>query len=79
MSENVAAAMGQGIYVLPYQDHLAHLEVHLPFLKSPLFGANPTVAPTFLYPMALHLRDHLLNYYLAESHQAIDQAQKKKI
>ena len=59
VSENVAAAMGQGIYVLPYQDHLAHLEVHLPFLKSPLFGANPTVAPTFLYPMALHLRDHL--------------------
>jgi|21_taG_2_1085346.scaffolds.fasta_scaffold00527_11 hypothetical protein len=79
VSENVAAAMGQGIYVLPYQDHLAHLEVHLPFLKSPLFGANPAVAPTFLYPMALHLRDHLLNYYLAESHQAIDQAQQKSL
>ncbi len=79
VSENVAAAMGQGIYVLPYQDHLAHMEVHLPFLKSPLFGSNPTITPVFLYPMALHLRDHLLNYYLAESHQAIDQAQRREI
>ena len=79
VSENVAAAMGQGVYVLPYQDHLAHMEVHLPFLKSPLFGSNPTITPVFLYPMAMHLRDHLLNYYLAESHQAIDQAQRRKI
>ena len=79
VSENVAAAMGQGVYVLPYQDHLAHMEVHLPFLKSPLFGSNPTITPVFLYPMAMHLRDHLLNYYLAESHQAIDQAQRRKM
>jgi hypothetical protein len=79
VSENVAAAMGQGVYVLPYQDHLAHMEVHLPFLKSPLFGSNPTIAPMFLYPMAMHLRDHLLNYYLAESHQAVDQAQRRKM
>lgn len=76
VSENVAAAMGQGIYVLPQQDHIAHLEVHLPFLKSPLFGSNPSIAPALLYPMAMHLRNHLLNYYLVESHDAIDQAQQ---
>jgi len=76
VSENVAAAMGQGIYVLPQQDHIAHLEVHLPFLKSPLFGSNPSIAPILLYPMAMHLRNHLLNYYLVESHDAIDQAQQ---
>ena len=76
VSENVAVAMGQGIYVLPQQDHIAHLEVHLPFLKSPLFGSNPSITPIMLYPMAMHLKDHLLNYYLVESHEAIDKAQQ---
>ena len=76
VSENVAVAMGQGIYVLPQQDHIAHLEVHLPFLKSPLFGSNPSITPTMLYPMAMHLKDHLLNYYLVEAHDAIDKAQQ---
>ena len=78
-SENVAASMGSAIYVLPQQDHLAHLQVHLPFLKSPLFGSNPSIASTFLYPMALHLRDHLLNYYLKETHNAIDLAQSEQL
>ena len=78
-SENVAASMGSAIYVLPQQDHLAHLQVHLPFLKSPLFGSNPSISTTFLYPMALHLRDHLLNYYLKETHNAIDVAQSEQL
>tara|TARA_R110001599_G_scaffold102789_1_gene261880 strand:- start:179 stop:1387 length:1209 start_codon:yes stop_codon:yes gene_type:complete len=79
VSENVAAAMGQGIYVLPKQDHLAHLQVHLPFLKSPMFGSNPTIMSTFMYPMAMHLRDHLLNYYLVEAHNAVDEAQTEQL
>ena len=77
VSENVAAAMGQGIYVLTEQDHMAHLQVHLPFLKSPLFGSNPAIASTFLYPMSMHLKDHILNYYLAEAHNAVDIAQSE--
>lgn len=79
VSENVAAAMGRPLYVLPRQDHMAHLMTHLPFLKSPLFGANPAIIKTYLYPMATHLRDHLLNYYLVESHEAVDKAQKGKL
>ena len=79
VSENVAAAMNQGIYVLPQQDHLAHLQVHLPFLKSPMFGSNPTIMSTFFYPMAMHMRDHLLNYYLVEAHNAIDEAQTQEL
>jgi hypothetical protein len=79
VSENVAAAMGRPLYVLPRQDHMAHLMTHLPFLKSPLFGANPAIIKTYLYPMALHLRDHVLNYYLVESHEAVDKAQKDNL
>ncbi len=76
-SENVAAAMSRPIYVLPQQDHMAHIMTHMAFLKSPLFGGNPVIVKTFLYPMATHLRDHLLNYYLVEAHNAVDEAQKQ--
>jgi hypothetical protein len=78
-SENVAAAMGSGIYVLPQQDHLAHIITHMAFVKSPLFGSNPVIAKTFLFPMVVHLRDHLLNYYLTETHDAVDKAQKQQL
>jgi hypothetical protein len=79
VSENVAAAMGRPLYVLPSQDHMAHLMTHIPFLKSPLFGSNPAIMKTFLYPMATHLRDHLLNYYLVEAHNAVDKAQREEL
>ena len=79
VSENVAAAMGRPVFVLPAQDHMAHMMVHIPFLQSPLFGANPAIAKTYLYPMATHLRDHLLNYYLVEAHTAISMAQNQSL
>jgi hypothetical protein len=79
VSENVAATMGGPIYVLPQQDHIAHIMTHLAFLKSPLFGSNPVIMRTFMFPMATHLRDHLLNYYLSEAHEAVDQAQQQNL
>ena len=78
-SENIAATMGRPVYVLPSQDHLAHIATHMAFLKSPLFGSNPVIARTYMYPIATHLRDHLLNYYLVESHNAVDMAQKENL
>ena len=79
VSENVAAAMGRPIYVLPKQDHMAHLQTHVAFLKSPLFGSNPAIVKQYLYPMAIHLRDHLLNYYLVEAHNAVDMAERDQL
>lgn len=76
VSENVSATMGSPIYVLPKQDHIAHIKTHMAFLKSPVFGMNPVIIRTFLYPMATHLRDHLLNFYLSQTHNAVDVAQK---
>ena len=75
VSENVAASLGRPVYVLPKQDHVAHIQTHLAFLKSPLFGANPAVVKTYLYPMAQHLRDHLLNFYLTQAHEAVQRAE----
>ena len=77
VSENVAATLGQPIYVLPKQDHVAHIQTHLAFLKSPLFGMNPALIKTYIYPMAMHLRDHLLNFYLTQSHEAVERAEKE--
>lgn len=79
VSENVAAAMGRPIYVLPKQDHMAHIRTHVAFLKSPLFGMNPAITKTYLYPIALHLRDHLLNYYLVEAHEAVEKAEDRDL
>jgi hypothetical protein len=79
VSENVAAAMGRPVYVLPKQDHIAHLKTHLAFLQSPLFGMNPAIQKTYIYPMALHLRDHILNYYLTEAHSAVEKAEHEQL
>jgi hypothetical protein len=79
VSENVAATMGRPVYVLPKQDHVAHLKTHMAFLQSPLFGKNPAIIKTFLYPISVHLRDHLLNYYMVEAHEALEQAEKQEL
>ena len=79
VSENVAASMGRPVYVLPKQDHVAHLQTHLAFLKSPLFGSNPALIKTYIYPMAQHLRDHLLNFYLTQAHEAVSRAENEKL
>lgn len=78
-SENVAAAMGRPVYVLPKQDHVAHMRVHLAFFMSPLFGQNPAIIKTYAYPMVNHLRDHLLNFYLTESHEAVTRTEKEGV
>lgn len=65
INENVAAVMGRPIVAFPQQDHLAHLEAHLAFLQSPLFGSSPLMAPTFLPIMVTHLKEHIAMWYAA--------------
>ena len=74
VSENVAASIGRPIYVLPKQDHIAHIRTHLAFLNSPLFGMNPAIQRSYFWPMSQHLRDHLLNYYMTEAQNAVKRA-----
>jgi hypothetical protein len=79
VSENVAAAMSRPIYVLPQQDHMAHIMAHMAFLKSPLLGSNPAIMPSCIYALSQHLKDHVLNYYLVEAHSAVDRAQSEEL
>jgi chaperonin GroES len=73
-SENIAAVMGSKIFVLPRQDQIAHLMVHIPFVLSPVFGGNPVMSQTLIPPMIEHLRNHVLQYYVTESHRAVRKA-----
>lgn len=73
-SENIAAVMGSKIFVLPRQDQIAHLMVHIPFIMSPVFGQNPVMAQTLVPAMIEHLRNHVLQYYVTESHRAVADA-----
>ena len=79
VSENVAAAMSRPIYVLPQQEHIAHIMTHMAFLKSPLLGSNPAIMPTCIYALVQHIKDHVLNYYLVEAHSAVDRAQREEL
>lgn len=63
-NENVAAVMGRPITAFPLQDHLAHLQVHLDFMRSPIFGKNPLIAPRFLPVMINHIKEHIALWYV---------------
>ena len=62
--ENVAMTLGKPAGAFPQQDHLAHLQVHLDYLKDPMYGANPIMAPIFLPQCLEHIKQHLTLWYL---------------
>ena len=64
-NENLSMALGQPVMVFPDQDHMAHLQVHLDFMKSPVFGMNPLIAPKFLPSALQHAAEHLSYLYVS--------------
>lgn len=66
VNENAAMVMGRPVAAFPDQDHVAHLEVLVGFMLSPLFGGMQNIAPTFM-PMAVdHIKEHLALWYVSE-------------
>jgi len=63
-NENVAMAIGQAAFAYPEQDHLGHIQAHLDFAKSPIFGGNPIIAPAYLPKAVEHIKQHLVLWYL---------------
>jgi hypothetical protein len=64
VNENLAATMGRPIIAFPDQDHLAHLQVHIDYMMSPMFGMNPLIAPGFISGMLNHVKDHIAYWYV---------------
>jgi hypothetical protein len=62
--ENVAMTLGKPVGAFPSQDHLAHIQVHLDYMRDPVYGANPIIAPMFTPQCLEHLKQHLVLWYL---------------
>ena len=63
VNENVAASLGRPVSAFPEQDHLAHIQVHLDYLMSPVLGSSLLMAPTFIPIMMNHLKEHIALWY----------------
>ena len=74
VQENVIAAMGKPVIAFPEQDHLAHLKTHIEFIKSPVFGGNPTVSPQLIPVMLNHLKEHMVLWYADTASNVADEA-----
>jgi len=63
VQENMMCVTGIPLKAFPDQDHLAHIEVHLRFILSPLLGGGPAYAGPQLGPLLGHITEHLTLYY----------------
>ena len=60
------------IKVYAEQDDVAHMETHLHFLISPIFGANPLIGPQAFGALMGHIKDHLMHFYKKHTKGAAD-------
>jgi hypothetical protein len=74
VQENVISAMGKPVIAFPDQDHMAHLQTHIEFIESPMFGGNPTVSPQLIPVMLNHLKEHLVLWYAEAASDMADEA-----
>jgi hypothetical protein len=76
VNECLAMTLGQPVTVFPEQDHMAHLHVLMDFMKSPVLGSNPLLAPVFLPAALRHAAQHIAFYYVQQTVQAVEAAAK---
>jgi hypothetical protein len=74
VNENAAMSLGRPSAAFPEQDHLAHLQSHLDYLLSPMFGQNPAIAPTLMPAMIDHVKEHLVLWYVNANYELVMQA-----
>lgn len=74
VEESVKVSLGQPVTAFPDQNHIAHLQVHLAFIKSPTFGSNPLIAPTALPILLNHIKEHMVLWFAAETFKEAAQA-----
>lgn len=82
VSENAAATDPlKTLKAYEDQDHVAHLRVHVAFMTSPVFCANPFMAQPALPTLLAHCKEHLVLLYAqharaaGEAQAAVTQAQ----
>jgi len=78
VNENVAATLGRPVSAFPEQDHLAHLQVHLDYLTSPVLGSSMLTAGTIKEHIALWYATHIFEVASAAAGRDISEFQKVK-
>jgi len=63
VNENLSLTLGRPVAAFPMQDHLAHLQVHLDYLKSPMFGMSQLIGPAFIPGVLQHIKEHMVYWY----------------
>lgn len=63
VTENVAVALGKPVVAFPNQDHVAHLQVHLPFFVDKNLFLNMLVGPDGVGAALQHVKEHLILLY----------------
>jgi hypothetical protein len=74
VNENAAMALQRPVAAFPQQDHLAHLQVHLDFMRSPVLGGLTIIAPSFLPVVLEHIKEHLVLWYVNETYRQLQAA-----
>lgn len=79
VNENVAATLGRPVSAFPEQDHLAHLQVHLDYLTSPVLGSSMLAAGTYIPAMLNHIKEHIALWYANHVFEVASSAAGKDI
>lgn len=74
VTENVTASQQGVIKAYSGQDHEAHIKLHVSYLKNPVFGSNPSVAPNFIPKVIAHIGEHISLWYADAMLEAATQA-----
>ena len=54
------------------QDDVAHLQVHIHFATSPIYGGNPLIGSAAMPALLQHCKDHLLALYRKHTRASVD-------
>lgn len=79
VNENVTASLGKPVTAFPDQDHLAHIQTHLSYMTSPLFGMSALFAPAYLPVMINHIKEHMAWWYASQVFDLATKATGKDI
>jgi hypothetical protein len=71
VNENLAMTYGRPVAAFPDQDHLAHIQVLLDFMTSPVLGMLPVIAPTYLPAALQHLKEHVSLWYVNQIYETV--------
>jgi hypothetical protein len=79
VNENVAASLGRPVSAFPEQDHLAHLQVHLDFLTSPVLGSSVLMSGSFVPVILNHIKEHIALWYANHVFEVASNAAQRDI